>query len=251
MRIIPGRIALLCAAILMLMALLAGCKAKPEPAPQIEPTQEAAAQPAGKEESPAADKADKGGKSDGPVVGGTKGEGPAAGGTKGDGSAQGGTKGEGPAKQTPAPEPTATPTPVPTATPCSHKWQVTETVKADCTNDGYETSKCEKCGKTDKKTLESNGEHDIYLFAESEGTCKAPAERSYACHVCGSIVKTETGSYGDHSWWVEAQAPTCTEDGGTYAYCQVCGEDKLTTQPATGHNYVDGECTNCGDVAKG
>ena len=252
MREMLRRIAMLCAVLMMLTAMLAGCAEKPEPTSGPDSTQEAPAQPAEKNEGSADNKADKGGKSDGPAVGGTKGEGPAAGGTKGDGSAQGGTKGEGPAaNQTPAPESTATPTPVPTATPCSHKWQVTETVKADCKNDGYEMSKCEKCGKTNKKTLESNGKHDEYVFSQSDATCVSAAETQYACYVCGSIVRTETGGYGDHSWWVESQAPTCTEDGGTYAYCQVCGEEKLTTQPATGLNYVDGECTNCGDVAKG
>lgn len=241
MRKMLSRIALLCAAMMMLMALLAGCTEKPEPAPQPDPTQEATAQPAAKGEGPSENKADKGGKSDGPAMGSTKGEGPAA----------GGTKGEGPAKQTPTPEPTATPTPVPTATPCQHKWEVTETVKPDCQNDGYEISTCELCGKTDKKTLKSNGEHDTYLFSETGGNCEKQAEKKYACHVCGKIVETVTGDYGDHRWWVSSSEPTCEEDGGTFAMCEICGEEKLNPIPATGHDFVDGVCTNCGKVAMG
>lgn len=261
MRKMLGKIALLYAAMLMVTALLAGCTEKPEPTQQPNPTQEAAVQLDGKGESSEANKEGKSEKSDGPAVGGTKGNGPAAGSTKGEGPSVGGTKsdapvqdgtkGEGPAKQTATPAPTAAPTLKPTATPCKHKWIVTESVAAECITAGYEKYKCELCGKTDQKTLESIGEHDTYLFSESSGTCQSPAQKNYACHVCGGIVLTETGGYGDHKWWVSYSEPTCDEDGGTYAQCEICGEEKLNVLPATGHNYVGGECTNCGDVAMG
>lgn len=239
-------VTLLCV-VLLAATMLTGCKKEPDPVPA--PTQSAEVETEQKE---LADGKGKGGnKADGPASG-IKGESGAQKGGKGEGPAQAGTKGEGPATAAPVEEtPAPTATPKPTKAPCTHKWKVAETKKPNCTEDGYEVSKCELCGKEKTETLESNGEHDEYLFSESTGTCAQPAEIKYACHTCGSIVRTETGGYGDHSWWVEAQAPTCTEDGGTYAYCQVCGEEKLTTQPATGHNYVDGECTNCGDVAKG
>ena len=71
------------------------------------------------------------------------------------------------------------------------------------------------------------------------------------CNICQKPDRAYVPTLPHTEQTVTGKAPTCTEDGGTYAYCQVCGEDKLTTQPATGHNYVDGECTNCGDVAKG
>lgn len=39
--------------------------------------------------------------------------------------------------------------------------------------------------------------------------------------------------------------PTCTEDGEKTFTC-VCGHSYTETIPATGHNYVDGVCENCG-----
>ncbi len=47
--------------------------------------------------------------------------------------------------------------------------------------------------------------------------------------------------------------PTCTEDGSydSVIYCTVCNEElscENITIPATGHNYVNGECEYCGEV---
>ena len=44
-------------------------------------------------------------------------------------------------------------------------------------------------------------------------------------------------------------APTCTQKGSIVYTCQTagCGYVKTTTTPATGHNYVDGACTVCGE----
>ena len=41
--------------------------------------------------------------------------------------------------------------------------------------------------------------------------------------------------------------PTCTEDGEKTLTCE-CGDTKTAVIPATGHNYVDGECTECHKV---
>ena len=50
------------------------------------------------------------------------------------------------------------------------------------------------------------------------------------------------------------KAATCTEAGYTgRTYCEVCKSvvDWGTTVPATGHNYVNGECANCHEIANG
>lgn len=77
----------------------------------------------------------------------------------------------------------------------------------------------------------------------TEATCKAPK----TCSVC----KATEGSLGAHKNDVtlEAVAPTCTEDGLTAGVkCSVCNTvtTKQTTVPATGHTFIDGECS-CGE----
>jgi hypothetical protein len=52
----------------------------------------------------------------------------------------------------------------------------------------------------------------------------------------------------EHSYVPVVTDPTCTEDGYTTHTCE-CGDSYTdTVVPATGHNYVDGTCTACGDT---
>ena len=53
---------------------------------------------------------------------------------------------------------------------------------------------------------------------------------------------------------IDDKAATCTEPGYTgRTYCEVCKSvvEWGTTVPATGHNYVNGECANCHEIANG
>lgn len=45
--------------------------------------------------------------------------------------------------------------------------------------------------------------------------------------------------------WSTTKNATCTEDGVKTRYCE-CGEKQSDVLPAINHNYVDGECANCG-----
>lgn len=55
------------------------------------------------------------------------------------------------------------------------------------------------------------------------------------------------GSEHTHSYTETIiKAATCTESGEKNLTCS-CGDTKTESIPATGHNYGDGECTNCGD----
>ena len=73
---------------------------------------------------------------------------------------------------------------------------------------------------------------DVYPSADSEGslTLEQVVEEEHVCE----FVETER---------VEA---TCTEDGYVVYTC-ACGETYTETITATGHNYVDGVCTACGE----
>ena len=53
-----------------------------------------------------------------------------------------------------------------------------------------------------------------------------------------------THNFGE---WSTTKNPTCIEDGVKTRYCD-CGEKQSDVIPAINHNYVDGVCSNCGDV---
>ncbi len=40
---------------------------------------------------------------------------------------------------------------------------------------------------------------------------------------------------------------TCTKEGEVEYVCSKCGDKITRTYPATGHNFVDGVCTDCGE----
>ena len=60
--------------------------------------------------------------------------------------------------------------------------------------------------------------------------------------VFSSCDKDHKHEYGD---WTISKAATCTETGQRTRKCE-CGEEQTETIPATGHNFVDGICTDCG-----
>lgn len=96
---------------------------------------------------------------------------------------------------------------------CTHENKVTTTQDATCTEDGYTVINCDDCG------------------AELERTPIPATDHSYD----DGVVTTD---------------PTCTEDGEKTYTCQNgdCGHTYTEKVDATGHNYVDGTCENCGAV---
>ena len=64
-----------------------------------------------------------------------------------------------------------------------------------------------------------------------------------------SVFDEATKPCEEHTWdeGKVTKEPTCTEEGEIVYTCTRCGETKTETLPATGHNYVEGVCTGCGD----
>ena len=61
-------------------------------------------------------------------------------------------------------------------------------------------------------------------------------------------MKVVDGDVHVHEYTVESKTDaTCTEDG-TIVYTCTCGDSYTETIPATGHDYVDGTCGNCGEA---
>ena len=106
--------------------------------------------------------------------------------------------------------------------------------------------------------------HTLTAVAEVPATCQETGVKAHwVCSVCGKLFsdadgKNETtlealtiGALGHKTQLVGAKAATCTEDGYTGdEVCTVCGETvkKGEVIPATGHDYKDGKCTNCGET---
>ena len=82
-------------------------------------------------------------------------------------------------------------------------------------------------------------------FTLSDGTAVAPRIRirDRADVVCGNKVE-HTHSFGE---WTVTKAATCTEPGEQTRSCE-CGYSETQVIPATGHDYVNGVCANCGAV---
>ena len=113
---------------------------------------------------------------------------------------------------------------------------------------------------------------DLKHFDRKEATCTEPGNIEYwHCEGCGkyfsdaegkseiNLAQTVINATGHKLTKTEAKEPTCTEAGNKeYWTCESCGslfrdevgsaEIKLedVVIPATGHHYVNGYCTECG-----
>lgn len=92
-----------------------------------------------------------------------------------------------------------------------------------------------------------------------EATCAKEGKLVFKCEECGKY-ETEAIEKLSHTWeYVEAELPTCTEDGHTeYTACELCGEYKNGVEPqillAEGHTEIELEgkaptCTESGLTA--
>ena len=83
---------------------------------------------------------------------------------------------------------------------------------------------------------------------ESTCTTQGTAEGTF-CTDCqsyvsgGELLPLIDHSYGD---WYDVTNVTCTTNGSKTHKCSVCEYTETITTNATGHNFVDGECTNNG-----
>ena len=132
-----------------------------------------------------------------------------------------------------------------------HNGTATCTQKAQCTNCGKEYGeplghnwsdawekdstnhwkKCTRCGEKKEKAAHIGG----------TATCTEQAQ----CDVCGYPY----GKLREHDWVNDPpKEPTCIESGKTAGkYCRNCGcKEGGEEIPATGHNYENGKCSNCG-----
>ena len=106
--------------------------------------------------------------------------------------------------------------------------------------------------------------HKLSAVAEVPAACAENGVKAHwVCTVCGQLFSDAEGknettlealtipALGHKTQLVGAKAAACTEDGYTGdEVCTVCGETvkKGEVIPATGHDYKDGKCANCGET---
>ena len=138
----------------------------------------------------------------------------------------------------------------------SYTEEIPATGHKDTDGDGV----CDECGEKD-----SDHKHSYTETITKQPTCTEAGEKTYTCD-CGdtyTVVIPATGHhYGDddkctgcgelnpdhkHSYTETiTKQPTCTEKGEKKYTCG-CGDSYTEEIAAKGHNFVDGECTNCGE----
>ena len=119
------------------------------------------------------------------------------------------------------------------------------TKAATCTEKGEETRACTRCGAKETKATDALG-HD-YKAAVTAPTCTEKGYTTYTCAKCGdSYTGNETSALG-HDYQTAVTVPTCTEKGCTTHTCARCGFSYTDSETeALGHDYKDGVCARCG-----
>lgn len=153
---------------------------------------------------------------------------------------------------------------------CDHVWGEWEILKENsCTKDGSQMRTCELCEREEKETIVAPG-HAFYgdkceecgkkapecahkktkEVKISEATCEKDGRTNIVCTKCNGIVNVNYEySYGHTYVYHEGKDPTCKEPGWySYSTCEKCDYTSLEEIPATGHAFVAGVCTSCGEA---
>ena len=107
---------------------------------------------------------------------------------------------------------------------------------ATCAHDGTKTGKCSNCGYLDiVPDIGTQLPHDW-----ADATCTKPQ----TCKSCGA---TEGAALGHAVWYANGKAPTCTDVGwAAYEKCSRCKYSTFQQIPASGHDFINNRCANCG-----
>lgn len=147
---------------------------------------------------------------------------------------------------------------------CEHDYTDVVT-EPTCTEQGYTTHTCSKCGDTYVDTYTDALGHE-YTDAVTEPTC---TEQGYTTHTCSKCGDNYVDSYTDaagHDYIDVVTEPTCTEQGYTTHTCSKCGDSFVDTYTEASGEHDEGEwvttkepdvgvaglkelqCTKCGYV---
>lgn len=97
------------------------------------------------------------------------------------------------------------------------------------------------------KVEEKACEHEYQISEEKQATCTEEGSVTYKCSKCGDTY-SQIINKKEHDYQAVVTEPTCTEAGFTTYTCKWCNDTyKANEVPASGHEYVDGVCSVCGD----
>lgn len=134
-----------------------------------------------------------------------------------------------------------------------HTYVDHEAQAATCTEDGWNAYQtCENCDYTTYEVVAATGHTEAEAVVENEVAATCTEAGSYDsvvyCSVCNSELSRTTESVealGHDLSAVDAQAPTCTEDGwNAYEVCSRCDYTTFETAAATGHTGADAVSEN-------
>ncbi len=161
-----------------------------------------------------------------------------------------------------------------------HDWTNPIFTIPTCTEKGYTTATCSRCGATyDYDFLEAYGhtggtatctekakcvvcglyyggyaDHNYVTETVEAANCQERDVTTKYCTVCGRVASTTQGDYGAHHYVYDenhitvVKEGTCTEAAEYEVACEVCGESMHVVGTATGHVDADddGVCDECG-----
>ena len=110
---------------------------------------------------------------------------------------------------------------------------------ATCTERGYTTHTCSRCGSSYRDTYTAALGHS-YTSRVTAATCTAQGYTTYTCSRCGNSYRGNTTAALGHSYADTVTAATCTAQGYTTHTCSRCGDSYRDTYTAAlGHSYAD------------
>lgn len=139
--------------------------------------------------------------------------------------------------------------------PLGHKEVVDKAVAATCTETGLTEGKhCSVCGEVLVKQTVVPALGHSYKEVVTEATCTEGGYTTYTCVRCGVSHKGDNTDPNGHNFiggWITVKEPTCTEGGKEKRICLTCGYTEYRDVDALGHDYefdytVDATCDEGG-----
>lgn len=117
-----------------------------------------------------------------------------------------------------------------------HTYELKESVKVTCVQDGYASYECKDCGEKYTENFKATGHN----YAENiiASTCAQVGTKTKICKVCGDK-QIEYLEVVPHDYSETVTAPGCTVPGLKTSVCKVCSYKTEEVIPATGHSFTE------------